>query len=64
MSITNPAPSIKKIKIKVLAQFTGQEQMNTGHFANVSLRKLSLSKRPLSLRKRIQVDSQTSSNYF
>ena len=27
MSITNPAPSIKKIKIKVLAQFTGQEQM-------------------------------------
>ena len=32
---------------------------NTGHFANVSLRK-----RPLSLRKRIQVDSQTSSNYF
>ena len=27
MSITNPAPSITKIKIKVLAQFAGQESM-------------------------------------
>ena len=36
----------------------------SGHFANVSLRKLSVRKRPRSIRKRIPVDSYTSSDYY